>query len=35
MALCTEEFPADLRDAALAEGWRVLDLEVADGVTVA
>lgn len=35
MALCTEEFPADLREAAVAEGWRVLDLDVADGVTTA
>ncbi|MFF0815651.1 homoserine kinase [Rhodococcus sp. NPDC003318] len=34
LALATEPFPADLRSAAEAEGLRVLDLEVADGVRV-
>ena len=34
MALCTEPFPEDLREAATAEGWRVLDLDVADAVTI-
>ncbi|GAA4475192.1 homoserine kinase [Rhodococcus olei] len=34
LALTTEPFPADLRTAAEAEGLRVLDLDVADGVRV-
>lgn len=34
LALCTEPFPADLKEQAIDEGIRVLELSVADGVTI-
>ena len=33
LALCTEPFPQDLKDKAVADGLRVLELDVADGVS--
>lgn len=34
LVLGTSPLPADLRELALAEGWRVLDLRIAEGARV-